>query len=48
MMRLCFTIAAPSTIEEGIKRLGAVIRERLVHQRKQRGRQAGEGLRALV
>lgn len=48
LMRLCFTIASPSTIEEGIKRLGAVIKERLVLLKKRRGRQVGEGMRALV
>lgn len=48
MMRLCFTIAGPAAIEEGIKRLGAVIKERLVSIRKRRGRQTAEGLRALV
>jgi 2-aminoadipate transaminase len=48
MMRLCFTIAGPAAIEEGIKRLGAVIKERVVSLKKRHSRQPGEGMRALV
>lgn len=48
LMRLCFTIANPAAIEEGIKRLGAVIKDRLVFLKKRRSRQPEEGMRALV
>jgi 2-aminoadipate transaminase len=48
MLRLCFTIASPEMIEEAVKRLGAVIKERLVSQRRRRSVRKAEGLRALV
>jgi GntR family transcriptional regulator/MocR family aminotransferase len=48
MMRLCFTVAGPADIEEGVKRLGAVIKARMLAMKKQRTVRKGEGLRALV
>jgi GntR family transcriptional regulator/MocR family aminotransferase len=48
MMRLCFTIASPEKIEEGIKRLGSVVKERITSIRKQRAQRAPEAMRALV
>jgi 2-aminoadipate transaminase len=48
MIRLCFTIASPEMIEEAIKRLGAVIKERMASLRKRRAVHKTEGLRALV
>jgi DNA-binding transcriptional MocR family regulator len=46
-LRLCFTMAGPSAIQEGIKRLGAVIRERLLIQKRSKTRRPAS-LRALV
>ncbi|HEY7543808.1 MAG TPA: PLP-dependent aminotransferase family protein, partial [Blastocatellia bacterium] len=48
MMRLCFSIASPAVIEEGIRRLGLVIKERLASLKKQRAVRAPEAMRALV
>ena len=48
MMRLCFTMASPALIEEGIKRLGAVIKARMTTRKKQRALRKSEGYRALV
>ena len=48
MMRLCFTMANPALIEEGIKRLGAVIKARMTTRKKQRALRKSEGYRALV
>ena len=45
--RLCFTMASASAIEEGIKRLSVVIKERLTVQKRTKVRKAA-GLRALV
>jgi GntR family transcriptional regulator/MocR family aminotransferase len=47
MMRLSFTMATPSQIDEAIKRLGAVIKNRLLSLRRRRARGA-ESFRALV
>jgi 2-aminoadipate transaminase len=48
MMRLCFTMANPLLIEEGIKRLGAVVKARMTTRKKQRALRKAEGYRALV
>lgn len=48
MMRLCFSIASPAVIEEGIRRLGSVIKERIASLKKQRTMRAPEAMRALV
>jgi 2-aminoadipate transaminase len=48
MMRLCFTMASPSLIEEGVKRLGAVIKARMMSRSKQRTVRKADGYRALV
>lgn len=48
MMRLCFTMASPTLIEEGIKRLGAVIKARMTTRKKERALGKSEGYRALV
>jgi DNA-binding transcriptional MocR family regulator len=48
MMRLCFTVAGPASIEEAIKRLGAVIKDRMAVQKRQRATGKAAGLRALV
>jgi 2-aminoadipate transaminase len=45
--RLCFTMSGPQVIEEGIKRLGQVIKERMMIQKRSRVRRVA-GLRALV
>jgi len=48
MMRLSFTMAGPQSIEEGVKRLGNLMKARLVKIKKQRAKRASDGLRALV
>jgi len=48
VMRLSFTMASPVLIEEGIKRLGAIIKRRLLSLRKQRAIGRAEERRALV
>jgi 2-aminoadipate transaminase len=48
MLRLCFTIASPEMIEEAVKRLGAVIKERMASLKRQRAVRKTEALRALV
>jgi DNA-binding transcriptional MocR family regulator len=48
MMRLCFTMASQTLIEEGIRRLGAVIKARMTTRKKQRAHRKAEGYRALV
>ena len=48
MMRLSFTMTTPALIEEGIKRLGAVIKSCLSLSKKQRAASAGDAFRALV
>ncbi|HSE97529.1 MAG TPA: PLP-dependent aminotransferase family protein [Blastocatellia bacterium] len=48
MMRLCFTIASPEMIEEAVKRLGAVIKERMSSLKKRPAVHRAEGVRALV
>lgn len=48
MMRLSFTMASPAAIEEGVRRLGALIKARLLSLKKQRGLGRAEGPRALV
>jgi DNA-binding transcriptional MocR family regulator len=48
MMRLCFTIASPAMIEEGVRRLGLVIKERMASIKKQPAARAPEVMRALV
>jgi GntR family transcriptional regulator/MocR family aminotransferase len=47
VFRLCFTMSGPQAIEEGVKRLGQVIKERMTIQKKSRVRRVA-GLRALV
>jgi len=46
-LRLCFTMASPAKIEEGVKRLGAIIKDRLSVNRKTKARRTAS-LRALV
>jgi len=48
MMRLCFTMASQPLIEEGVKRLGAVIKARMATRKKQRAHRKADGYRALV
>lgn len=48
MMRLTFTMASPAAIEEAVRRLGAVIKARLLSLKRQRGLGRAEGCRALV
>ena len=48
MMRLCFTVARPAAIEEGVKRLGAIIRGRLAGLRRQSAVNQAPARRALV
>jgi DNA-binding transcriptional MocR family regulator len=48
MMRLSFTLATPQAIEEAVKRLGTLIKARLVRLKKQRTQDRTDGLRALV
>jgi GntR family transcriptional regulator/MocR family aminotransferase len=48
MMRLCFTIAGPPAIEEGIRKLGAIVKGRLSNLKKQVGVRKPENFRALV
>jgi DNA-binding transcriptional MocR family regulator len=48
MMRLSFTMAGPQAIEEAVKRLGGLMKARLVKMRKQGTRGRTDGLRALV
>ncbi len=47
-LRLAFTLEPPALIEEGIKRLGATIKERLSKQRRQPRSSHAPELRALV
>ena len=48
MMRLSFTMAGPQQIEEAVKRLGGLMKSRLVKMKKQRAKGRTDGLRALV
>lgn len=48
MMRLSFTMAGPQAIEEAVKRLGTLMKSRLVKMKKQRAQGRTGGLRALV
>jgi GntR family transcriptional regulator/MocR family aminotransferase len=48
MMRLSFTMARPESIEEGVKRLGNLMKSRLLRIKKQRAKGKTDGLRALV
>jgi 2-aminoadipate transaminase len=48
MLRLSFTVASPSSIELAVKRLGAVIKGRMLALKKQRSAPGAEPLRALV
>jgi len=47
-MRLSFTMAEPKSIEEGIKRLGSILKTRLMQSRRSAGTQRNDGMRALV
>ncbi len=47
-MRLSFTMAGPQSIEEAVKRLGGLMKSRLVKMKKQRAKGRTDGLRALV
>ncbi len=48
MMRLSFTMAGPQAIEEAVKRLGSLMKSRLVKMKKQGAKARTDGLRALV
>jgi DNA-binding transcriptional MocR family regulator len=48
MMRLSFTMASPQAIEEAVKRLGNLMKSRLVKMKKRRAQGRTDGLRALV
>jgi GntR family transcriptional regulator/MocR family aminotransferase len=48
MMRLSFTMAGPQAIEEAVKRLGNLMKSRLVKMKKRRAAGRTDGLRALV
>lgn len=48
MMRLSFTMASPHSIEEAVKRLGSLMKSRLVKIKKRRATSKTDGLRALV
>lgn len=48
MIRLSFTMAGPQSIEEAVKRLGGLMKSRLLKMRKQRAKGRSDGLRALV
>jgi DNA-binding transcriptional MocR family regulator len=48
MMRLSFTMAGPQAIEEAVKRLGNLMKSRLVKMKKHRAAGRTDGLRALV
>lgn len=48
MIRLSFTMAGPQAIEEAVKRLGTIMKSRLVKIKKQRVQGRTDGLRALV
>jgi GntR family transcriptional regulator/MocR family aminotransferase len=48
MMRLSFTMAGPQSIEEAVKRLGGLMKARLVKIKKQRTTGRTDGVRALV
>ena len=48
MMRLSFTMAEPRSIEEAIKRLGVLMKSKLVRIKKQRATAKGDAFRALV
>jgi DNA-binding transcriptional MocR family regulator len=48
MARLSFSTASPAAIEEAVKRLGGILKARLVSLRKQRAGRAVEAFRALV
>lgn len=47
-MRLAFTTAGPSQIEEAVRRLGALIKARMLAARRRPGKARAEGARALV
>lgn len=48
MIRLSFTMAGPQAIEEGVRRIGSIMKARLVKMKKQRVHGRTDGLRALV
>src|SRR4030095_6980640 len=48
MMRLSFTMAGPQAIEEAVKRLGNIMKARMVKMKRQRATGRTDGLRALV
>lgn len=48
MMRLSFTMARPETIEDAVKRLGNLMKSRLVRFKKEQAKGRTDGLRALV
>jgi len=48
LMRLSFTMATPQSIEEAVKRLGTLLKARLVRMKKKRAQERTDGLRALV
>jgi DNA-binding transcriptional MocR family regulator len=48
MARLSFSTATPAAIEEAVKRLGAILKARLVSLKKQRTGRPAEAFRALV
>jgi len=45
---LSFTMATPQAIEEAVKRLGTLLKARLVKMKKRRAEDRTDGLRALV
>jgi len=48
MARLSFSTAAPSEIEEAVKRLGGILKARLASLKRQRAGRPMEAFRALV
>jgi 2-aminoadipate transaminase len=48
MMRLCFTIASPASIEEAIKKLATIIKARLSNMKRQSAARKPERFTALV
>lgn len=48
MIRLSFTMAGPQSIEEAIKRLGSLMKSRILKMKRQRSPRRAENLRALV
>ncbi|HLF83410.1 MAG TPA: PLP-dependent aminotransferase family protein [Blastocatellia bacterium] len=48
MMRLSFTMAGAQSIEEAVKRLGNLMKSRLMKVKKQRAKARPDGVRALV